>query len=391
MQRIRVIILITFLFAFYRGKAQYVEEFTKPSGKFSEQGIPGWFAMTGDGKISFQQACINGVANLTIDPSGDTRNIWYAFIQTNIAEVIKPEVINKNGGRVRISARVRPSHGPRRINLQISSIDGQSYLREFDLAEAGQWYNISFTTQAFHAREDRPLLAQVSLMDWGIHEKYALEVDFVKVDVVTRKETLTPDEGNPLEYRPALLSSERYKHSLPVSDDAMVDIVFPTLNFNQWVTSDSMWISSVNSGTRTLLRWNFSDFKGKKIIENGQLVIFTHHVARMKKNPKDFGEIRVFEIIGKKLWNETDVTYENLLDGSPEYRVINSRTIIDSPVTPGLYGRTIISISKPVLQRLADGVTQGLVIAPLGAIDFSLLTRENANGKYSAILCFNAQ
>jgi len=65
--------------------------------------------------------------------------------------------------------------------------------------------------------------------------------------------------------------------------------------------------------------------------------------------------------------------------------------IIDSEVAPARSGRTLITISQPVLQRLFDGRTRGLAIRPLGAIVASLLARENAGGKSAARLLFNVE
>lgn len=60
-------------------------------------------------------------------------------------------------------------------------------------------------------------------------------------------------------------------------------------------------------------------------------------------------------------------------------------------VTEERGGKTLITISQPVLQRLIEGRTLGLAIRPLGAINASFYAMENQGGKFSARLRFNTQ
>ncbi len=50
--------------------------------------------------------------------------------------------------------------------------------------------------------------------------------------------------------------------------------------------------------------------------------------------------------------------------------------------------KNYITISKPVLQRLIEGKTKGLLIRPLGALDASFYASENQSGN-SPKLHFN--
>jgi hypothetical protein len=63
--------------------------------------------------------------------------------------------------------------------------------------------------------------------------------------------------------------------------------------------------------------------------------------------------------------------------------------IIDWPVTEGDGGKTYLTISRPVLQRLIDGKTLGIAVKPLGAINASFYSSESGGRELSARLLFN--
>jgi hypothetical protein len=65
--------------------------------------------------------------------------------------------------------------------------------------------------------------------------------------------------------------------------------------------------------------------------------------------------------------------------------------IIDVEVAEGRDIKTLITISKPVLDRMIEGRTLGLAIQPLGAINASFYSMENQGGKFSPTLRFNLQ
>jgi hypothetical protein len=51
----------------------------------------------------------------------------------------------------------------------------------------------------------------------------------------------------------------------------------------------------------------------------------------------------------------------------------------------------LVTISRPVLQRLLDGRTNGIALKPLGAIVASFFASEHENGRLAARLLFNAR
>ncbi len=387
----KIVWAILFIALHHSAASQFKEDFGENSPEFKEQGLKNWNAITGDGTAMFKQKSENGIASLQIDGTVDKRNIWYAFIHTNVAPVLDIKKLSEPGYGLRISIRVKSSHGPRRINMYLTAIDGSNLLYEFDLEEPGKWYELSMTATDFKASAEKGLLAQVSMMDWGNKEVYQLDIDYIKVDVVDVKKT-KPDLGYGIEYRPPLKNKNTYQHEIKVSDDAMVNSVFADFNFNGWQADDSVFVLDASSTDRIIMKWDLSKYKGKKITEGGQLEITNYSVTRLQKNEKDFGEIRIFEIIGgNKNWKEGMVTYSNLMEGKPEFMVINTQTIVDAPVTPGKGNKTTVNISKPVLQRLIDGKTSGLAIGPLGAINFHMMSKDNATSGHAATLRFNVE
>jgi hypothetical protein len=130
----------------------------------------------------------------------------------------------------------------------------------------------------------------------------------------------------------------------------------------------------------------------RKIADHGLLELTTHSVQRKAEYLKDFGLIRVVEILGgDPNWEQKTVTTDSFCHYEALNRVLNTQMIIDWPLTEGDAGKTYLTISKTVLQRMIDGRTHGIAIKPLGAISGSFYSMENESGKYAARLYFNLQ
>jgi len=374
--------------------AQFREDFNAATPAFASQGLPGWNAVTGDGTALFTQRIDSGVATLRLDARPDKRNIWYAFVHRDAGGPLNLENLAKPGYGLRIMARVKPSHGPRRVNLYLKSLaSGDEFLREFDLPAADQWYEISMTTGTFRHVAGRPLLSQVSFMDWGNTDVYELAVDYLRVDVV-KLDRAGPDQGQPLPYRPPLADAAQFGLEIPVAADVTVDRQYPDVNLAAWVADGGAGgpLLAVDGSRMALLRWDLSALKGKKVKGPGQFEFYAQSVYRLAQNPKDFGEVRICEVLGGTAdWPEEGTTLENLLGGRLEADVFNEQTIVDVAVTPGPDGKTVVTISQPVLQRLVDGQTNGLVIKPLGAISAVLRDADADGGKYAARLRLNVE
>jgi len=302
--------------------------------------------------------------------------------------------LREPGWELRIEARVRTSHAPRRVNLHVNTqktTDFHSHLMEYDLAESGTWYTISMTTRGFEAEPGDTVNAQMALMDWGFG-CYRVDVDYIKVDVVEAAKS-GPDLGPPIPYHPPVADPASFGRALAVAADMTVDLAEPGVNLNDWTSTDPGGKAVVVSagGTRVaLLRWDLRELAGKTAAGPGLLELTTRTVARAAAERPDFGLLRVVEIpAGDPAWDERTAAWTALSRGMPRELVLNPQTIIDWPVTPGDGGKTYLTIPLPVLQRLIDGRTLGLALTPLGAIEASFYAREERGGAAAARLRFN--
>jgi hypothetical protein len=138
------------------------------------------------------------------------------------------------------------------------------------------------------------------------------------------------------------------------------------------------------------MRWDLSVFAGQKISEAGLLELTTYSLNKLMKREKDFGMIRVIEILdGDKAWDQNSVTYNLFIQSNPIDKIINGQMIIDVDVNEQQDGKNIITISKPVLQRMIDGKTLGMVIRPLGPIYVSFYAKENGIDEHAPKLHLN--
>ena len=136
---------------------------------------------------------------------------------------------------MRIEARVRSSHAPRRINLQLATqrtTDDYSQLMEYDISTTNSWYTFSLTTNHFDAVPGDTVSAHLALMDCGL-EKYQLDIDYIKVDVV-KVATAGPDKGEPVPYHPPFADYKKFHQVVPVAQDSMIDLKNTDVNLNDW-------------------------------------------------------------------------------------------------------------------------------------------------------------
>jgi hypothetical protein len=347
-----------------RADAQFRDDFdrlaTDPSGK------EGWRFRTGEGAALMDVVQGGeGYAAIRVDATADRRNVWWALFQRETLRA-------KPGREVRISARIRSSHAPRRVNLQIQTphtTDYHSHLMEFDLSEANRWETISMTTRGFDAKSGDPLIAHMALMDWGT-EKYQVDVDWVRVDLVDCRtdRSRCPSSPNSVPYHPPIPSTSAFSQSLTVSSDTMIDSLNPEVNLDDW-SDGSVRLLTVSPALSVILRWDFGEFGGKRIKGSGLLELTTRAAMRTAREIHDSGLLRVSEINGAE---------------------IIPQPVIDWRATPGDGGKTYLTISRPVLQRLLDGRTTGIAIRALGPLSASFYASEG-NGNRAARLWFNVE
>jgi hypothetical protein len=373
----------------WAASAQFLDEFDGAS-------LRGWDYFTGDGLATMEFQPRRGYASILVDATRDTRNIWWALIKRDVSDALDLNLLSDPKFELRVTARIRLSHAPRRVNLHVNTqktVDFHTHLMEFDIPEANQWQTISMTTRDFEAEPGDQINAQLALMDWGMG-KYRVDVDEFRVDVVdvTRAGA---DQGEQVPYRPPILPVESFERTISVAHDAIIDLQHPDVNLGRWHVADPSGKAAVLavSGTHwVILRWPLQPLAGKKIASTGLLELTTHSMQKNDERVKDFGMLRVSEILGgDPEWSQESVTLARFTQRQPLDQVINTQMIIDVDVNEEQGGKTFITISKPVLQRMLDGRTRGLVLSPLGAIHATFYDSQHARGKDGPRLHFNLQ
>jgi hypothetical protein len=376
--------------------AQFRDDFDGPALPIDPAGAKGWGFLAGEGRAVMDFRPGPGYATISVDATRDERNVWWAFIKRRVSGALDLARLAKPGYELRVEARVRADHAPRRVNLHFNTQktkDFHSHLMEYDLAEAGTWHTISMTTRDFEAGPGDTINVQMALMDWGLG-RYRVDVDYIRVDVVEAAKA-GPDLGPPIPYHPPVADPASFGRVLAVAADMTVDLAAPGVNLDDWTVSDPGGKAAVITagGTRiALLRWDFGPFAGRKAAGPGLLELTTRAVEVPARELPDFGLLRVVEVLGGEPgWDERTATWSSLSRGEPLDRVLNPQMIIDGPVTAGDGGKTFLTIPVPVLQRLIDGRTRGLALTPLGAINASFYAREDRGGRAAARLLLDVE
>ena len=282
------------------------------------------------------------------------------------------------------------------MNLHVNTrrtTDFHTHLMEFDIPDTDHWHTISMTTHDFPALPGDTVFGQLALMDWGL-EKYRVDVDYFKVDVVDAANA-GPELGTPVPYHPPIPDPKSFGQQVPVAQDSVIDVDNPDVNLGSWSIQEGASrrrLLTVNGTLYVILRFDLRAFAGKRVAGHGLLELTTHSVQRTSEELKDFGLVRVVEILGGvPRWDRTTVTASSLCGGQPLERVLNAQMIIDWPITEGDGGKTYLTISRPVLQRMIDGRALGIAIKPLGSISASFYAMESEGGRPGPRLLFNVE
>jgi hypothetical protein len=376
--------------------AQFLDEFNSVTTASDRSAVDGWSFFSGDGDatIRFEQGG-PGYASIFVDATGDRRNIWWALVKRKVSEGMDLGQVSQPRYELRIEARVRVSHAPRRVNLHLNTqrtTDFHSHLMEFDIPDTENWHTISLTTRDFDARPGDTVSGQLALMDWGLG-KYRVDLDHFKVDVVD-VETAGPDKGVQVPYHPPIPDVGAFRQTAGVSADSIIDLANPGVNLNNWYVrsgSAKTRLLTVNGTQLAILRFDLGALAARRVQGAGLLELTTHSVQRTSDRIKDFGRVRVVEILGgDPAWEQGSVTLDSLCRGESLDTVLNTQMIIDWPVTEGDGGKTYFTIPQPVLQRLIDGRTRGLAIRPLGSISAAFYAMEHSDERVRPRLRLNA-
>ena len=374
--------------------AQFVDHFDQPK-------IEGWFSMTGDGFTTAELAPNSGYASLKIDATRDPYGVWWALIKRDIAGSIDVAKLAAPATELRVEARVRSSHAPRRVNFMVNTqrtTDFHEHLRECDLPDTN-WHTISMTTHNFDARPGDNVYVQFCATDFG-PERYEIEIDYYRADVVRPSEA-GADLGEPLVYHPPVPDLATLAQHLPVTHDSQIHADFPDVNFNDWhaaTATGSARILTIDPRQSPILRWDFSKLPNRTAAGPGVLELSTfsapqggNYIAPYGQEfGMEFGRLHVFEILGGDPdWDQETVTYNSLLRGGGPKRVFNTQMVQDVNVTPAPGSKTYVVLPRPVMQRLLDGTTKGLILRPLGAINASFYASEDLTPGVAPTLHFS--
>ena len=375
-------------------RAQFLDD-------FDQKKVKGWFCLTGDGDISMDLVPMDGYVRLIVDATRDKHNVWWATIKRDVTPFLDLGKLKEPDYELRVEAKVRLSTAPHRINFMINTqrtTNFHEHLMEFDIPDTTGWHVVSYTTKHLDVVPGDTLYVQLSATDFG-WEKYFVDIDYYRADVVNVKQA-GADKGEAIPYHPPIPDVNTFALHLPVAHDCVLNLDFPDVNFNDWqeVTAEgNARVLTVNGNQWAILRWDFGKYKGGKVAQAGLLEITTFSVAQGGNYSTvygedfgmEFGKIRVIEILsGDPEWNQENVTYHNFMQGKPYAAVFNTQMIYDADLSQTPDGKSFITISKPVMKRLLDGTTKGLLIRPLGAIDGSIYASEDKTGQ-GAKLHFN--
>lgn len=378
------------------GHAQFRDDFDRPA-------IDGWFTMTGDGTAKAAFVPGDGFARLQIDATPDQHGVWWALIKRDITASLDLAKLKDPAYELRVEARVRSSHAPRRVNFMLNTqrtTDYHEHLREYEIPDTDGWHVISMTTRAFDAGPGDSVFVQLCATDFG-PDTYHVDIDYYRADVVRRDEAGS-DVGEPLVYHPPVLPVSSFAHHAAVAHDSVIRADFPTVNFNDWHVAEAggpARVLTVDGSQWIALRWDFAPFRGRHADGGGVLELTTQSLALGGKYieamgrdlGEEFGKIHVIEILGgDPAWDQETVTYASLLQGKPYAEVFNTQMIIDLELAPAPRGKAFFTLPRPVMQRLLDGRSKGILIRPLGAISGTIYASENPAG-HGPVLHFNTK
>ncbi|MCB0753228.1 MAG: hypothetical protein KDC52_17280 [Ignavibacteriae bacterium] len=388
-------IIVLLLISITTSKAQFLDEFNKDK-------IDGWFAMVGDGTPEMRIISQEDYATIFIDGTKDKYNVYWTLIKRDVTKWLDLTKLKDSNFQLRVEAKVRVHNAPRRLNFMVNTnrtVNFHIDLMEFDIPDTTNWHVISMTTKKFDAKPGDTVYVQMAATDYGL-EKYQIDIDYYRADIVNIKEA-GPDKGILVPYHPPIPNLKNFANQLAVKHDCVINLDFPEVNFNDLhikERNENIFVLDINTNQWGILRWDFSKYRDAKITEAGLLELTSQSVTLGGNYVKalgedfgmEFGKVRVIEILsGDPLWDQSTVTYNTLTQNEKYSNVFNTQMVYDFDVEEGPVGKNYITISKPVLQRLVDGTTKGLLIRPLGAVDASFYASENQDESNSAKLYFN--
>jgi hypothetical protein len=369
---------------------------------FDGRKIEGWFFFTGDGHATMDFVQRDGYATIVVDGTKDRDNVYWTLIKRDVTAFLDLNKFKDPSFQLRVEARVRLHNAPRRVNMMVNTQRTTNYhidLMEFDIPDTTDWHVISMTTKKFDVVPSDTVYVQLCVTDYGLG-KYYVDLDYYRADIVNVDQA-GPDKGELVPYHPPIPELSTFSSHVDVAQDCVINSDYPDINFNDWHVKEqgkNVRILTVNGNQWAILRWDFEKYRNMKVDGSGLLELTTQSVTKggnyIEAYGRDFGEefgkIRVIEIIGgDPAWDQNKVTFNNFIQGKDYSDVFNTQMVYDAELSEEQGGKNLMTVSRPVLQRLIDGKTKGLLIRPLGAIDASFYSSENRIGNESPRLHFN--
>ena len=366
-------------------KAQFLDSFDKK--------IEGWFFFTGDGNAKMDFIQQQDYARIIVDATKDKYNVYWALIKRDVTDYLDLGKLKDPSYQLRVEAKVLVHNAPRRLNMMVNTNRTTDYhidLMEFDIPDTTNWHTISMTTKQFDAHPGDTVYVQLAATDYGLG-KYYVDLDYYRADIININDA-GPDKGELVPYHPPVPDLSFFSNKIDVTHDALINLDFPDVNFNDWYVRErgsESRILTANANQWIILRWDFEKYRNLKVESAGLLELTTQSIpnggnyidAYGEDFGMEFGKIRVIEILGgDPAWDQTKVNYNNLMLGNNYSSVFNEQMIFDSELSVEPGSKNLITISKPVLQRMIDGKTKGLLIKPLGSLDASFYSSEDKSG-----------
>ena len=371
---------------------------------FKSKKIEGWFFFTGDGAATMDFVQMDGYARILVDATKDRDNVYWTLIKRDVSAFLDLNKLKNPSFQLRVEARVRVHNAPRRVNMMVNTQRTTNFhidLMEFDIPDTSEWHTISMTTKKFDAVPGDTVYVQLCVTDYGLG-KYYVDLDYYRADILD-VHLAGPDKGELVPYHPPVPDIGIFSNHLVVTHDCLINSDFPDVNFNNWHVKEQNGdarILTVNANQWAIVRWNFEKYKNEKVDGPGLFELTTQSVpiggnyieAFGEDFGIEFGKIRVIEVIGgDPQWDQNKVTYNNFMQGNIYSDVFNTQMIYDTEISDKPGSKNFIIISKPVLQRILDGKTIGLLIRPLGALDASFYASENQPENNGPKLHFNIE
>ncbi len=355
--------------------AQAIDNF---NGTISKE----WNYFSGDGNAKVDFVSENRIGKFNVDASNDIYNTWWAVIKRDISSDLDLSLLQKDNFELRIEAKIKVSHSPRRINLSVNTqrtTDFHSNLMEYEIPDTSGWHIVSLTTDRFDAIDSDTVYVQLAMMDWGIGV-FETQIEYLKVDVVNKK-LVGRDVGNLVPYHLKIQNITEYDSHIPCFDAAIISSKFKNENYSSWqnyARGQSDNLLTVSGDQIVILKWNYELNDSVLVNDHGLLELNFESYQKGDFSLEELSQIRLVELnVDNVDWNAKTVTFNKFINGYKEDIITNRQPIYDLDLVSQDGTKKFFTVSKFVLQRLLDGKSNSLALFAIGPIIANIRIDEN--------------